>query len=359
VTLPGARRLQTIPPWETANGDSARGLGDDLFRLFMETIPAGAFVWDGLKPVYVNEMAQQISGYCREELMTMSPWDLVHPDSLPDALEQYRKNLAGEEIPQQYELKMVTKSGEARWVDLRFDWLHLTDTDSLMIGIATDITERKVAGDALRESEARFRILYQDNPAMYFTVDASGRVLDVNEFGAAQLGYTPDELVDTQVVDVFDPEDRDAVSQQLRNVLARPGETCVWEFKKVRKDGTVIWVKEVAKATQDLYGSPIVLIVCEDISEWKRIEDALRHAREEVERKVERKMNGKGAYGLTFRELTVLHLVAGGKPDKEIATVLGISPLTASKHVTNILAKMRASSRAEASARAVRERLLD
>ena len=133
----------------------------------------------------------------------------------------------------------------------------------------------------------------------------------------------------------------------------------MWEFKKVRKDGNVICVKEVARVTQDVQGNPIILIVCEDITEWKRIEDALRRTRDDLEARVERKMGGKAAYGLTFRELTVLHLVADGKPDKEIATVLGISPLTASKHVTNILAKMRASSRAEASARAVREKLLD
>jgi PAS domain S-box-containing protein len=360
VTLPGARRLDVAPePWaERAPGEPVR-LGDDLFRLFMETIPAGAFVWDGQQPVFVNDAALRITGYSREELMTMSPWDIVHPDSLAIALEQYRKNLAGETVPQQLELKMVTKSGEARWVDLRFDWLHLNETDSLMIGIAADVTDRKLAEEALRESEARFRILYQDNPAMYFTVDPAGVVLEVNQFGASQLGYQPEELIGVPVLDVFHEEDREAVGEQLSKLLARPGETAVWEFKKVRKDGAVIWVKEVARATQDVEGKPIILIVCEDMTEWKRIEDALRRTRDDLESRVERKLGGKAAYGLTFRELTVLHLVADGKADKEIATVLGISPLTASKHVTNILAKMRASSRAEASARAVREKLLD
>ena len=64
-------------------------------------------------------------------------------------------------------------------------------------------------------------------------------------------------------------------------------------------------------------------------------------------------------YGLTFRELTVLHLVVTGKSDKEIATVLGISTLTASKHLGNILRKMGAASRTEAGVRALREGLLD
>ena len=70
-------------------------------------------------------------------------------------------------------------------------------------------------------------------------------------------------------------------------------------------------------------------------------------------------MRRGNAHGLTFRELTVLHLVVAGKSDKEIAAVLGISTLTVSKHLANILRKMGAASRTEAGIRALREGLLD
>jgi PAS domain S-box-containing protein len=334
-------------------------ISEERFRILMETMPIAVFVWDGERPVFVNAAAERMSGYSREELMKMSPWSLVHPDSLPHLQEQYAKDQRGEEIPRQYELKMLTRSGEPRWVVLTFDWLHLTEADSLMMGTAMDITERKLSEDAVRESEARFRILYQDNPSMYFTVDPAGTVLDVNAFGASQLGYAPQELVGGQVLDVFHPEDREAVREHLAGVLANSGEAAVWEFRKVRKNGDVIWVKEIARATRGASGEPIVLIVCEDITAWKAMEDALQNVREEIEGRVERAMSEGSSYGLTFRERTVLHLVSQGKVDKEVAAILGISHLTVSKHVTNILSKMGASSRAEASARAVRERLLD
>jgi PAS domain S-box-containing protein len=84
---------------------------------------------------------------------------------------------------------------------------------------------------------------------------------------------------------------------------------------------------------------------------------ALLAAREELEAKVEHQLQRGNDYGLTFRELTVLHLVAQGKADKEIALELGISPLTAQKHLSNILNKMKATSRTEAGVRAVREGL--
>jgi DNA-binding NarL/FixJ family response regulator len=96
-----------------------------------------------------------------------------------------------------------------------------------------------------------------------------------------------------------------------------------------------------------------------EIGERKRAEKALQKAREEIESRVERRMQQVNGYGLTFRELTVLHLVAAGQSDKEIATALGISPLTAHKHVANILDKMVAASRTEAGVRALREGLLD
>jgi DNA-binding NarL/FixJ family response regulator len=97
-----------------------------------------------------------------------------------------------------------------------------------------------------------------------------------------------------------------------------------------------------------------------DVTAQKRQEreDELRRVRDELEGRVEKEMLGKNPYGLTFREFTVLHLVANGAADKEIADQLGISTFTVSKHVANILGKMAASSRTEACVRALREGLL-
>jgi DNA-binding CsgD family transcriptional regulator len=82
-------------------------------------------------------------------------------------------------------------------------------------------------------------------------------------------------------------------------------------------------------------------------------------ATEEIEQKAERRILRENPYGLTFREFTVLELVAAGMTDKRIAMQLGISLNTVGKHVSNILGKMGVSSRTEASVRAVHERLLD
>lgn len=334
-------------------------ISEERFRLLFEAIPAGAFVWDGEQTVYINAAAERMSGYTREEMTTVSPWTLVHPDSLPYLLEARDRNPRGRNISLHHELKMVRKDGSVCWVFLTMDWAHLTDTDGLMIGIATDITERKLGEDALRLSEARYRILYQDNPSMYFTVDPDGTVLDVNAFGASQLGYERHQLVGQPVLDIFHPDDRAGVRRQMRALLAKPGETAVWQFRKVKRDGTVIWVEELARTTQDAEGNTVVLVVCEDVSERRRMEEELVALREELDRKAELATERGSQYALSFRELTVLHLIVDGKSDKEIGAILGITRLTASKHVARILRKLKVNSRTLAGVMAVREGLVE
>lgn len=139
---------------------------------------------------------------------------------------------------------------------------------------------------ALRDSEQRYRILYEENPSMYFTVATDGTVLSVNPFGAHQLGYSVSDLVGAQVLQVFHPDDKRAVVEQLRICIDSPGKAFTWELRKVHHDGHVMWVREVARAVRDREDRTIVLIVCEDITSRKTMEEELRSARDGMERRV-------------------------------------------------------------------------
>jgi PAS domain S-box-containing protein len=132
--------------------------------------------------------------------------------------------------------------------------------------------ERARVEIVLRESEERYRELYEDNPSMYFTVDPGGTVLSVNRFGAEQLGYTAAELVGRSVLEVFHPDDRAAVMLGMQECITTGPRLQQWEFRKVRKDGSVLWVKEAARAVRRSDGSTVVLVVCEDITDQKNAE---------------------------------------------------------------------------------------
>jgi PAS domain S-box-containing protein len=141
--------------------------------------------------------------------------------------------------------------------------------------LTADLAERRRTESAIRNSEERYKALYEDNPSMYFTVDADGTVLSVNDFGAHQLGYTKEELVGRPVLDAFHQEDKASVSEALGKCLEDPSRVAHWEFRKLRKDGGVIWVKESARVVRGGDGKLVVLIVCDNITERKLAETAL------------------------------------------------------------------------------------
>lgn len=140
---------------------------------------------------------------------------------------------------------------------------------------------------SLQPSEETYRILYEDNPSMYFAVAADGEVLSVNHYGASNLGYEVEDLLGSSVTGVFHPADRKAVQEQLATCCGNPGEVYEWELRKVHRDGHVMWVNEQARAVTDSDGDIIVLIVCEDITARRRMEEELRRARDEMEQRVD------------------------------------------------------------------------
>ena len=125
-----------------------------------------------------------------------------------------------------------------------------------------------------RESEERYRDLYENIPFMYFTVGRNGTVLRVNTMGARELGYTAEELIGEPVTDVFHPDDRAAAIARIAQCVEEPGKVLKWDLRKRRKDGSVMWVHESARAIPDGDGL-VVLVVCENVTERKLAERQL------------------------------------------------------------------------------------
>ena len=130
----------------------------------------------------------------------------------------------------------------------------------------------------LRDHEKEWREVFEHNPVMYFMVDADGIVLNVNTFGATQLGYAPAELTGQSVLNVFLEEDRQFVRKCVAVCLNTVGKSHTWEVRKIRKDGSLLWVRENAKAMPRADGKLVILIACEDITERRQAENALRQS---------------------------------------------------------------------------------
>jgi PAS domain S-box-containing protein len=158
----------------------------------------------------------------------------------------------------------------------RKDLAPISDLDAL-----EEETRRRLEVEStLQDSEARYRLLYDNNPTMYFTLSPDGTVVSVNQFGATQLGYQPVELIGQSVLKVFKPEDHAAVLGQLTVCAASPLKVFQWEIQKVRKDGSKLWVKERAQTVIDHRGQILSLVVCEDITERRLTEEYMRESEE-------------------------------------------------------------------------------
>ncbi|MBK9306807.1 MAG: PAS domain S-box protein [Nitrospira sp.] len=139
--------------------------------------------------------------------------------------------------------------------------------------------DRQTALDDLRGSEERYRTLYDETPSMYFTVNKMGLIRSVNQYGAQYLGYRVEDLVEKPVETIFFEEDRARICAEMDTFFRHPEGVAQWEFRKVRGDGTVLWVREFARVLQQ-DGEPLALIVCDDITERKHAEHALRESEE-------------------------------------------------------------------------------
>ncbi|MHC4051226.1 PAS domain S-box protein [Bradyrhizobium sp. 25ACV] len=150
----------------------------------------------------------------------------------------------------------------------------------------------------LRDAMKQWREVFEHNPVMYFMVDPSGTVLNVNTFGAAQLGYTTAELIGQSVLNVFFEEDHDFVRQCVALCLTTVDQSHTWEIRKFRKDGSVLWVRENAKAMLRGDGTPILLVACENITQRKETEDALRQSEAYLAQAQE--LSHTGSFGLNL-----------------------------------------------------------
>ncbi len=133
----------------------------------------------------------------------------------------------------------------------------------------------KEAENILRYSEERYRALFRDNPTMIVTLDGDLMMLSVNPACASQLGYTINELEGQSVLKLFLAEDHPTLIEQLRKCLQNPNQVHRWQFRKIRKDGGILWVDEIAQAVYDRNGGLNLLVVCQDITEGKQAEEEI------------------------------------------------------------------------------------
>lgn len=231
--------------------------------------------------IEINDKMLEMLGYGRDEVLGKKPYNFTHPDDLPQSINTHERALKGELDSFQLEKRYQRKDGSVFWGDLNVTKIFDVQGSFLAdFAIVFDITERKLAEEALRESEARFRSLFEAAASGLVTISPEGRFLKVNQAFCDFLGYTQIELLDLSVNDITHPDDRTRTSERYNNLQSGRYQSIDYDKRFLRKDGTTIWghasVASVPGADlKPMYYVGLVL----DITERKQAEAAMAQAK--------------------------------------------------------------------------------
>lgn len=120
-----------------------------------------------------------------------------------------------------------------------------------------------------------YRTLYENLPAIYINLDLSGIVLRVNQFGATQLGYTAQELIGHPVFHIFHPEDSSRLQAKFAALVQHSNQNMQQEYRLLGKDGEILWVKVNLLVVRKNIINPVILLICEKISNRKQAEETV------------------------------------------------------------------------------------
>ena len=168
--------VSTVDITERKRAEYALQESEEKFRVLSETSPAAIFLYQGDRLIYANEAAERFTGYPREDILKKNYWEMVHP-----RYKEMVKNIgiarqSGKHVSTRYEVQYITKSGEVRWAEFAAGMIEYRRKPAGIV-IAFDITDRKFAEGALKESKAQ--------ADMY--VDLMGH--DINNLNQIAMGY--------------------------------------------------------------------------------------------------------------------------------------------------------------------------
>lgn len=229
---------------------------------------------------YTSPVVEKITGRPPEFYEEgMEKWlATIHPDDLPRLQKTAASIGAGETSQVTEEYRIVRPDGTVRWVSDNTE-VRRMEGRTRIAGVVSDITERKLAEEARRQSEQRFHTTFENVGMGIALLNLDGRPLKSNLAFREMLGYSEEELLGMQFTEFTHPEDRDrdwALSRGLSEGKLNRFEV---EKRYVKKDGRVVWGHLTASAVKDIQGRPeYVIAMVQDITDQVRAEEALRQS---------------------------------------------------------------------------------
>jgi PAS domain S-box-containing protein len=271
---------------------------EEMFRVLAETSPAGIFLYQGERIVYVNAATASMFGYTEEECLQMKFWDWVHDDFKELVSERGLARQQGEQVPSRYECKHVCKNGEERWM---FVSAGLIEYKGKPAGIVTsfDITDRKRMEDelqhahdelekrveersgelaetvkALRESRDYLDMIINTITDPIFVKDRGHRLVLVNDAECVLTGHSREDVIGRNDYEFF-PKEQVDVFWETDEMVFTTGKENINEEEITDAQGEIRVVVTKKSLYNDMRGNKFIVGIMRDITEQKHAEKQL------------------------------------------------------------------------------------
>jgi PAS domain S-box-containing protein len=266
------RRIEELEEARVGSGRAEGEMPEREERLvpafFKSAIPMALTTIEEGRYIEVNDAFTKVMGVKRENMVgaTSTGIGYITPEQRSFLLQELRDKGSVENL----ELQVRTKEGEVRYGLFNSTKVRM-GRKSYLLTMVTDITERRLAENALKESEERFRRLHEASFGGICIHD-NGLIVEANEALASMIGYSRHELIGMNGLGFVAPESRDMVT---KSVLS--GDEAPYEVAGIRKDGSVCYLEVQGKAIP-FGGRQLRVAEFRDITERKRSEEAFRES---------------------------------------------------------------------------------
>lgn len=247
------------------------------YRTIVETAQEGIWIIDpDALTTFVNGKLAEMLGYTVDEMLGQPLYRFMDEEEEAIARDQLARRREG--VSERLESRFLRKDGSHLWAIVSAN--PLTDSAGAFCGalaMVTDISERKAAEEALRESEERFRESFEHAAIGKAVADLDGRFLQVNRALCELTGYPETELVGKSFRDVTHPDDLQSSVEPIGRLLA--GEIRSYQLRRryLRKTGEVVSILLAVSLVRGADGRPAHLLgEVQDVSEAERAEGLLR-----------------------------------------------------------------------------------